>query len=590
MASSSSSMAATASPALPSASAEIARLLARMRRGIVESAPDLQAEDLRPGAGDAGHGRLLQSCAPCRKLKAKCKGAPGQTCERCEVKGIECYYLEQQKMGRKVSSKKKVKLLELKQDLDRLHDLLLAPESTRLTPPNSSAAAARLPDLPSYATTLASARQGGGEDDLTSVLTNPMSLLSLSTASEAPPAVAAFTPSPAPSPSSSLFDHVLDADPLLDPVYLGLVTETEFEQLLRLPWSSAVQQPTADRTWRNVSQAVRITGEIRLDLPLKPHLLKQYQDLLAPLPVTSQALEKTRLRLYVAVCCVNLAISVQTGRLLHVISAKALKLHTLVQHSDPPPAQPQQAFNQSWKADFALWDRQYGSLGGFPVLSRLCRAILLLSYSLRLSGSAEPILQECWQLALKGTRYVRRWFGAEPRLLFASNFFIINMAYCPLYLLHHLLGQASGEIPPAVSVEAIEASWEVVRILECIKTARLHGSSVAVSYAKQLRGLVGQVQLRSFAAYSEPAVSFDTLLPTPAPVLLPSDTTPSSFYVPDRFFPPTVSQAAIDPSAVLPSFGSEDEHSALSSWLAMLSDGFDSGAIGGGERNGLDTQ
>ncbi|GAA5914069.1 hypothetical protein JCM6882_001840 [Rhodosporidiobolus microsporus] len=622
-------------------SVEVARLLARARRTVAECAPQAAADDART-AGT----RLLQSCTACRKLKAKCSGPAGGRCERCEAKGLECTYLEQRKMGRKISSKGKVKMLELQDDLERLHQLLQPQLST--PPPPSVPPSATLPSLPTPPLQTAPSipsplsAETTEEDPLASVLTNPLNLLTLS--SEEPSSATTADPPP---PPPSLFDHVFDADPELDPVHLGLLSEEDFERLLAFyyanqqlylhlldpalhtafflrrtspflttvvalcaapfdpssthlvpaleeharrlsirafidgyksvevvlaftlysTWSPAVERPSDDRSWRHISQAVRYGGEIRLDLPLKPHHVTQYEELLAPQPVSPAALDQARLRTHEAIFCINLAICIQTGRLVHVIAivgpeddaaehpaaeapsspdkatvaffhtatialslafAKALSFHTALRRSSnhlPPDARC--IFNRSWKADLAAWDQRYGSTPGFHRLSRINRTILALCYSLRFPGDPKPILEECRHYAVEGVRYVIEWFKADPRVLYATNFFITNIAYCSSFLLRNFLLRTTSSQMSSVDSETVSLCWEVVRILDCISSARLHGRSLAAVYAGELRTLLTQlphpslpvlpspppgsaVDNLSTIAFPNPASSFDT--------------------------------------------------------------------------------
>lgn len=75
----------------------------------------------------------------------------------------------------------------------------------------------------------------------------------------------------------------------------------------RRPWSPVSKVPAADRTWSYISQASRLASEIRLDLPLQPAVIEQYERLLHPFPVSRELLERTRSRIQETVFCIDLA-------------------------------------------------------------------------------------------------------------------------------------------------------------------------------------------------------------------------------------------------------------------------------------------
>ncbi|GAA6010000.1 hypothetical protein JCM10207_007513 [Rhodosporidiobolus poonsookiae] len=226
-------------PAAPeSTTTEALRILARARTNVRDCVSSAQAAD---GSGGAqGKETVLKSCEKCRKLKVRCQGTGSGTCPRCAEKGIECVYPEQRKLGRKVTSKKTLKLLEIQQDLNRLQRLLQPTPAALPPPPSGPSARTNHPGAnhPIYAPSSSMTDDGSSpasikseeeeNDELRSLLINPLSVLSFAATED--------SPSPAEQPDqftpSSLFDHVLDSDPALDPVNVGIITEGEFERLL----------------------------------------------------------------------------------------------------------------------------------------------------------------------------------------------------------------------------------------------------------------------------------------------------------------------------------------------------------------------
>ncbi|GAA5874719.1 hypothetical protein JCM8547_005193 [Rhodosporidiobolus lusitaniae] len=552
-------------PSTSSSSPDAAQLLARARRAIAEV---IAADE---PAGATGGGRLLQTCSNCKKLKSR--------------------------------------------------------------------PASFLAQSASQASPYVSAPLKEEEDELSSVLTNPLTLLAI--ASEESSAASQAAPAPAPP---SLFDHILDADPSLDPINMGLLLEEDFERLLAFyfgnqqlylqlfdptlhtsyyirrtspflttaialvaapfdplvshavpaleaharrlssrafiegyksmevvlaytllfPWSAAVDRPSDDRAWTYSGVAARYAGEIGLNLPLRPTTIKQYENLLAPLPVSAELLNQARLRIFESIFCINLALSIQTGRL-----AEALTLHAALCKSTMPPAEIRETFNASWKANFAQYDSRFGSIKGFPYLSRIDRSILLLSYSLHFEGPSEPILEECKQLALEGVRYATEWYASDARLLYTSNFTITTISYFPSFLLRNVLKRRSSANGEGLDDRAIELCWEIVRILECISGARMHGRSVAADYARQIRRLLAQLQ-------PQPSLTLPNLSTTTS--ASPSTTAPDFDFSPAAFSafssfeplsaPYTTLEGMWPPSGEAPSWpANEGYYDELFTWL-----------------------
>ncbi|GAA5898016.1 hypothetical protein JCM6882_003307 [Rhodosporidiobolus microsporus] len=584
-------------PPLGALSPAILTSIARSRRAIRKCIVGAEQEDQPPSvvgaAGGVAAARLLKSCAACRALKVRCAG--GEPCPRCVKKGIECQYTERKKLGRRITNPKTKKLYELQTELDRLYALVNGQRSTS-TEPNSEDSPQSVPEEEE-------------DDSLYNILTNPLGLLTLDAA-----------PTPAGNSSidepAGLFDHVLDTDPALDPVNLGLLTEGEFERFLTFyfdslqsylflldpalhtslyirrvspflatvvalnsamydssaahliqpleqhasdlaarsftyghksmevvlayclwaPWSPIPASLSLDRSWRNVGQAVRIASEIRLDLPLHPTLCQQYARLMHPYPLSPALLNQARLRTQELVFCLDVALSSQTGRMhtllpntLHGSSLQPLppaaeqqlqesapflsraaiqNLHAanlsisryfsraLLLHAEMRSRRPadttglRDKFVAAWKGDLIAWDREFAGVRELPYLSRLNRHILLLSYSLHFPGPVEPILTECQQIAVTAASYVCDWFAAEPRIVYASNFVIINISYSASFL------QFSRKTPSSIEVEADPARLElcerVVQILSTIGAVRPHGRSLATVYAENLRALLRQ--------------------------------------------------------------------------------------------------
>ncbi|GAA5995286.1 uncharacterized protein JCM10292_005079 [Rhodotorula paludigena] len=633
-------VASTSRAVLPAPTSEAAVLDPQVY-SLVESAR-LAIRECVTGAeaetdGSPLDGRQLKTCAPCKTVKVRCSGSPGETCQRCATKGILCEYPQARKLGRRATNRKTLKLYDLQRDIDRLH-LLLTRRSA--LPPH---VASKLPSnvrsvsgSGSAATADESDEHDEDDDPLLSVLSNPLGLLTL-------------TDEPVSTPSTSgpdsemgttdVFQHVLDSDLALDPIHLGLLTESDFERLLTLwfdhlqqylflldpalhtpmflrrtspflttviacvvapfdprsahrvdalvqhanylsarvfthgfkslevvlayclwaPWSPVSKVPAADRTWSYISQASRLASEIRLDLPLQPAVIEQYERLLHPFPVSRELLERTRSRIQETVFCIDLAASSQTGRIqlmmsvhgtqalaacscmatgpearsrlskpaakildLHVsnllisqLFAKALILHSTLQRRGPGDTRdPQAVFNDSWKRDFAEWDRQFAHVKELPYLSRLNRHILLLSYSLHFPGRVQPILEECRQTAFKAAQYVQEWLAADHGLVYASNFTITNIAYSANFLLR-ISHKASAPGATSTSRVALDLCRKTADALGMIGAARHHGRSTASLYADQLRALLDRLGSPAPAPAAESANS--ALLPAQQP-------------------------------------------------------------------------
>ncbi|GAA5874281.1 hypothetical protein JCM8547_007552, partial [Rhodosporidiobolus lusitaniae] len=595
------------------------------RRTIRECIAGAEQDDQPLGPSGAPGGmagpRLLKSCAPCRALKVKCAG--GEPCARCAKKGIECEYTERKKLGRRITNAKTKKLYELQAELDRLYTLVnhSASSTSTFTGSISEDSPQSVPDETD-------------DDGLFSILTNPIGLLSLEDSFER------FSNLNEPA---SLFDHVLDADPNLDPVNMKLLSEGEFEGFLTFyfdnlqrylflldpalytsryirrtspflatvialnsawydsnaghliqpleqhasdlaarafthgyksievilayslwaPWSPVPPNPVSGKVWRNIGQSVRLAAEIRLENRLQPKLVAQYQRLLHPYPLSPALLEQSRVRTLELVFCLDVALSSQTGR-MHTLSpttsggsavppafpvapqhfedtpffsrtaienlhasnlsisryfSKALLTHAEMRSrraADNTGLREQ--FVSAWKADFAAWDREFADVRELPYLSRLNRHILLLSYSLHFPGPVEPVLAECQAVAVKASEYVRDWWAEDSRLVYASNFVLLNMSYAATFLVR----QFSRKTPSPLVVERdparVELCEQVLEILSTIGNVRPHGRSLATAYAEQLQYLLRQD--------ASPAPS-TRLYPPTFPPMPPSNPPPS---------------------------------------------------------------
>ncbi|GAA5908884.1 hypothetical protein JCM6882_005474 [Rhodosporidiobolus microsporus] len=199
---------------LGSLSPAILTSIARSRQAIRECIVGAEQEDHPPSVvgavGGARSARLLKSCTACRALKVRCAG--GEPCPRCVKKKIDCQYTERKKLGRRITNPKTKKLYELQAELDRLHALVNGERSTSAEPVSEGSPQ--------------SAPEEEEDDNLYNILTNPLGLLTLDS-----------EPSAAKEPAG-LFDHVLDTDPALDPVNMGLLTEGEFERFLTFYFDS----------------------------------------------------------------------------------------------------------------------------------------------------------------------------------------------------------------------------------------------------------------------------------------------------------------------------------------------------------------
>ncbi|GAA5878864.1 hypothetical protein JCM8547_001493 [Rhodosporidiobolus lusitaniae] len=291
------------------------------------------------------------------------------------------------------------------------------------------------------------------------------------------------------------------------------------------PWTAQLDRPSSDRSWSHVSMAVRIAAEIRLDQPLPSAVVDQYRMLLHPFPVTLELLRSSRKRLEEIVFCVDLAAASQTGRVQTLMSvysprgtggeqsngdsaeiplnnpptieqhhlanlslahyfAKALVLHAGLRSNDlAGSGDLRDAFNQSWKTDLASWDQRWAAAKELPYLSRLNRHIILLSYSLVLNGGpAQPVLEEAYRVALHAANYVCEWLNSNRNVLYASNFVIINIGYSASFLLRFSTRFGAVRIPQDI----LNLVKQVVAILSAIGSTRLHGRSLATSYADKL--------------------------------------------------------------------------------------------------------
>ncbi|GJN93242.1 hypothetical protein Rhopal_006289-T1 [Rhodotorula paludigena] len=308
---------------------QVYSLVESARRAIRECVTGAEAET----DGSPLDGRQLKTCAPCKAVKVRCSGSPGETCQRCATKGILCEYPQARKLGRRATNRKTLKLYDLQRDIDRLH-LLLTRRSA--LPPHVAS------NLPSNVRSVAGSgavatTDEGDEDDeddedvdpLLSVLSNPLGLLTLTDEPVSTPSTS--------GPDSEMgttdlfqhrlltlwFDHLQQYLFLLDPAlhtpmflrrtspflttviacvvapfdprsahlvdalvqhanYLSARVFTHgFKSLevvlaycLWAPWSPVSKVPAADRIWSYISQASRLASEIRLDLPLQPAVIE----------------------------------------------------------------------------------------------------------------------------------------------------------------------------------------------------------------------------------------------------------------------------------------------------------------------------
>ncbi|GAA6025237.1 hypothetical protein JCM10207_001413 [Rhodosporidiobolus poonsookiae] len=212
----STSGAITASDASATAHS-ILDFVARIQADVVECLPD--------GLQDAP--QLLRTCVACRTARTKCSG--GLICSRCRTKELPCEYAPQKRMGRPVKSAKTVKLQTVQRDLERLHLMLqralAAPAPVASTSTAEAADVFKIDESPEPEKNTA----------LWQTLTNPLRLLAIATEASSEAASTPTDQEPAPqalAPSVSIFDHVFEDEPQLDPVALGYLSTADWHRLL----------------------------------------------------------------------------------------------------------------------------------------------------------------------------------------------------------------------------------------------------------------------------------------------------------------------------------------------------------------------
>lgn len=180
-------------------------------------------------------------------VAVRCTGDPSEhLCPRCAAKLLECEYPAQKKLGRKKSrDPQTIRIEGFQRQLDRIESLLRQQHDRLVSTPSSSTTRTQPLSLPStsfavvplvpsplaspnrdVANILASA-ESSDHDQLWSVLTHPLRLLSLDT--DACPHVPVSAASPA--TAFSMATYASDADPAFDPVDANLLSSADFERL-----------------------------------------------------------------------------------------------------------------------------------------------------------------------------------------------------------------------------------------------------------------------------------------------------------------------------------------------------------------------
>lgn len=91
----------------------------------------------------------------------------------------------------------------------------------------------------------------------------------------------------------------------------------------------------------------------------------------------------------------------------------------------------QEGYNETWRALFQYWQSRFNRFRHTPCIVHFNRSILLLSFSLRLGSSdtAQAILNECRDTAIVAAQYALDWLATEPRIGFAPNAVVSDIAY-----------------------------------------------------------------------------------------------------------------------------------------------------------------
>ncbi|GAA5917673.1 hypothetical protein JCM6882_008318 [Rhodosporidiobolus microsporus] len=157
-----------------------------------------------------------------------------KTCKACSASKLDCQYPVQRKLGRKVKNPKTLKLHDIQNNAAQLAALLRgeSPASASTSTP-SAASSSQLPLAGPSASTSTATFGSDPPDDYDELLEQladtlrPLALSGHRSASSTSRLPNSQTP-PAP------LEHVADAEPSIDPVVMGLLTEGDFERLLVL--------------------------------------------------------------------------------------------------------------------------------------------------------------------------------------------------------------------------------------------------------------------------------------------------------------------------------------------------------------------
>ncbi|GAA5998658.1 uncharacterized protein JCM10292_007137 [Rhodotorula paludigena] len=282
-------------------------------------------------------------------------------------------------------------------------------------------------------------------------------------------------------------------------------------------WSPPTADPSEERAWSWLWDAVRMATELRIDIPVEGSALDTYRWALPPTVKEYEMLVDNRKWTWAMLFNGRLAMSVQTGRFdcagpppilrgphapppsfpsdhptyshianLHVNTLQVRSLNLASQLSDERnKGGLREQFMSFWKPEMEAWRRRWPAINPFIDIHAENIVIMLNLVALRFPGdSPNAILNDCMAAAIRTIQKVVGWEDKMIQVLYSSNYMIWHIAYGAVLLL-----QLSLRFQKEISTDLRNRCLRVAVILDQIGRNRPNAASYATLHAKRIRVL-----------------------------------------------------------------------------------------------------